>query len=149
MNVKVQKRIAAEILGCGINRVWIDPTEEERVTMAITRGDVKKLVEDEVIKKKPERSPSRGRARILHKKRKIGRRKGHGSRKGKKTARKNKKRSWMNAVRSLRRKLKQLKEEDKLDSPIYRKLYRMAGSGAFRSVKHMESYINERDYLKR
>ncbi|MCK4247111.1 MAG: 50S ribosomal protein L19e, partial [Methanomicrobia archaeon] len=44
MNVKVQKRIAAEVLGCGIHRIWINPEEKDKVSMAITRGDVKKLV---------------------------------------------------------------------------------------------------------
>ena len=146
MNVKVQKRIAAEILECGVNRIWIDPGEEERVTMAITRGDVRKLIDDSIIKKRPERSPSKGRARVLHEKRRMGRRRGHGSRKGKSTARLSKKRAWINKVRPLRRKLKELKKSEALDSKVYRKLYRMAGSGAFRSVAHMESYVKEHQY---
>lgn len=149
MNVKVQKRIAAEVLGCGIHRIWINPEEKDKVSMAITRGDVKKLVRDGVIKKRPEVSISKGRARTLHKKKKLGRRKGHGSRKGKKTARMSKKRAWINRVRPLRRKLRDLREKNKLEPKSYRKLYKMAGSGAFRSVAYMESYITEHEYAKR
>ncbi len=145
MDVKVQKRLAADILECGKNRIWIDPKEEERVSMAITRGDVRRLIKDDVIKKKPKKSTSRGRARTLHEKKKKGRRRGQGKRKGKKTARLNKKRAWINKIRPLRKKLKELKKEEKLDSRNYRKLYNMASSGAFRSVAHMKSYINEHD----
>ncbi|MEA1993987.1 MAG: 50S ribosomal protein L19e [Euryarchaeota archaeon] len=149
MNVKVQKRLAAEILGCGIHRVWVDPDEDERVSMAITRVDIRNLIKNDVIKKKPKASTSRGRARELHKKRKLGRRRGSGKRKGKKTARLNKKRAWINKIRPLRRKLKELKEHKKLDPTYYRKLYKMAGSGAFRNVSHMESYITDHGYAER
>ena len=149
MNVKVQKRIAAEILGCGVHRIWINPEEKDKVSMAITRGDVKKLIRDGIIKKRPEVSISRGRARILHKKKKLGRRRGHGSRKGKKTARMSKKRAWINTIRPLRRELRDLREKNKLEPKSYRKLYKMAGSGAFRNVAYMNSYITERGYTKR
>ena len=84
MNVKVQKRIAAEILGCGIHRIWINPEERDKVSMAITRGDIKKLVRDGIIKKKPEMSISRSRARILHQKEKWEEEEVMGAEKGKK-----------------------------------------------------------------
>jgi len=149
MNVKVQKRIAADILGCGVNRIWINPEEKDRVSMAITRGDIKKLIRDGVIKKRPEISVSRARARVLHEKKKMGRRRGHGSRKGKKTSKIGKKRRWINTIRPLRRELKALREEKKLEHGSYRRLYRMAGSGAFRSVSYMKTYIEEHGYAKR
>jgi len=60
-----------------------------------------------------------------------------------------KKRAWINTIRPLRRELRDLREKNKLEPKSYRKLYRMAGSGAFRNVAYMNSYITERGYTKR
>ncbi|ENN96186.1 50S ribosomal protein L19e, partial [Methanocaldococcus villosus KIN24-T80] len=37
MNLTVQRRLAAKILKCGLDRVWIDPEHIEDVKMAMTR----------------------------------------------------------------------------------------------------------------
>jgi len=37
MDLRNQRRLAAEILKCGENRVWIDPEEVEEVEKAVTR----------------------------------------------------------------------------------------------------------------
>ena len=65
MNLTPQKKIAAKILNVGIKRVWIDPDYEEDLSLALTRDDVRKLISDNVIRKKPIKGVSRGRARIL------------------------------------------------------------------------------------
>ena len=43
MSLKAQKRIAAEILKCGENRIYFDPFLIEEVKMAITRDDIRNL----------------------------------------------------------------------------------------------------------
>jgi LSU ribosomal protein L19E len=46
MNLTTQKRLAAEILKVGTNRVWIDPERVEEVSTAITRESIKQLIKD-------------------------------------------------------------------------------------------------------
>ncbi|MCX8162856.1 MAG: 50S ribosomal protein L19e, partial [Candidatus Bathyarchaeota archaeon] len=59
MKTDVQRRIAASLLGVGYHRVWIDPEKTEDVQSAITRGDIRALVKDGVIRGKPARGTSR------------------------------------------------------------------------------------------
>lgn len=65
MNLTPQKNIAARILNVGVKRVWIDPESEEDLSLALTREDVRKLISDGIIRKKPIMGVSRGRARNL------------------------------------------------------------------------------------
>ncbi len=46
MSLKSQKRLAASLLGGGLNRVWIDPEENDRVQSAITREEIKSLIRE-------------------------------------------------------------------------------------------------------
>ena len=41
MNLKNQRRMAAELLKCGAERVWIDPNDMESLEYAITRADIR------------------------------------------------------------------------------------------------------------
>ncbi|MGB9201751.1 50S ribosomal protein L19e, partial [Methanobacterium sp.] len=45
MNLTTQKRLAADILKVGVNKVWIDPETVEEVSRAITRESVKQLID--------------------------------------------------------------------------------------------------------
>jgi len=132
-----QRRLAASILKCGENRIWIDPDEMEQVVGAITREDVRGLIEDSIIRRKQAKGVSRGRARKRDEKRKVGRRTGHGSRKGTANARLAKKRKWMRKIRSQRRVLRELRAEGSLSVSNYRLLYRKSKGGEFRSKAHL------------
>ncbi|HDD33891.1 MAG TPA: 50S ribosomal protein L19e, partial [Thermofilaceae archaeon] len=44
MWARMVRRLAAEILGVGESRVWIDPEKLERVETAVTREDVRRLI---------------------------------------------------------------------------------------------------------
>lgn len=144
----VQRRLAARILGVGVNRIWIDPTRAEDVSAAITREDIKRLIRAGVIRARPERSISRGRIRERSAERQKGRRRGAGSRKGAAGARLPRKEAWIKRVRALRAKLFELKEKGAIDAKEYRRLYRMIKGGAFRSKAHLESYLKERGMLR-
>ena len=61
MNLKLQRKMAAKILKCGENRIWIDPTALEDVASAATKEDVRELIESGVIKRKPVKGISRAR----------------------------------------------------------------------------------------
>ena len=82
MDVSVQRRIAAEILKCGIERVWINPTQLDRVKMAMSKDDIRALIKEGVIKKKQKKGISSARVKKLKEQRKKGRRRGPGSRRG-------------------------------------------------------------------
>ncbi|TMI58930.1 hypothetical protein E6H18_01045 [Candidatus Bathyarchaeota archaeon] len=55
MSLKNQRRLAASLLGSGESRIWIDPEETTRVESAITRQEIKSLIDS-------------GRIRLLQKK---------------------------------------------------------------------------------
>ena len=75
-----QRRLAASILGCGVNRVRIttDPAEQENIFDAITREQVRELVRRNVITKREEIGVSRSRARLHAAQKAKGRRRGQG-----------------------------------------------------------------------
>lgn len=148
MKLKMQKRLAADILGVGKSRVWIDSDRAAEVSTAITRGDIRQLIDDGAIKAKPQKSTSRGEARKRQDQKKEGRQSGPGTRQGSKQSRKSKKEKWIGKVRSLRQKLRELRDDGIINSSSYRELYRKVKGGAFRSKSHLETYLKERGILE-
>ena len=149
MNLTSQRKLAASVLDCGVNRVWIDPERVDEVNIAITRVEIKKLINDDIIKALPENSQSRGRARILAEKKKKGRRIGPGSKKGKKYSIISKKTRWMSRIRAQRKRLVNLRDRRIITVSIYRSLYRKAKGGEFRSVAELERFINDNNLRRR
>jgi large subunit ribosomal protein L19e len=148
LNLKSQRRIAAEILDCGVTRVWIDPTYMEDVADAITRDDIRAAINDGKIRALRVRGTSRGRTRYRLNQKRKGRRKGMGSRKGSWKARTPKKEAWMSAIRSIRTMLKQLRDTERIDRRTYREYYLKAKGGMFRSKAHALSHIKTAGKLK-
>lgn len=148
-DLKSQRRLAAQILKIGQNRVWIDPERIEDAEGAITRDEVRKLVHEGTIRSRPEKGISRGRGRILHLKKKRGRRSGAGSRTGSPHARISQKEAWMSKIRALRNKLRLLKAKKVIPEGEYGKLYRMAGSGRFESVADLERYLKAHELWRK
>jgi len=146
--LKMQRRVAADLLKCGENRVWIDPEKIDDVSSAITREDVRRLIHEGVIRKKPERKQSRYRAKVRAEARKKGRHRGPGSRKGKKTARMGKKERWMMTIRALRKELRKLKAEGKLDEHTYRRLYIRAKGGQFKNKRQLYLFMREHGIIR-
>lgn len=148
MNLTTQRRLAASILKIGVNRVWIDPEHIEEVSRAITRDSVKQLINQKTIKAKPKNGISSYRSKKLKEQKNKGKRKGRGSIKGAKNARNPKKKAWMTTIRALRRDLKGMREAEEIDPTTYRKLYKMAKGGAFRSKSYMKTYARDHDLIK-
>ncbi len=146
MALKTQKRLAAELLDVGSNRVWIDPDRIEKVESAITRNEVRRLIHEGAIKALRKQGVSRSRAKLLHEKKASGRRKGIGSRKG---ARYHQKEVWVNGIRNIRSRLKELRDKRMLTKPTHRKLFMMAKGGAFRSISHLNEYLGTHKLLRR
>ena len=149
MNLKAQRRMAAEILKCGQNRVYFDPYLIEEIKMAITREDIRNLIKEGIIQKNYKKGISKHRKNVLHERRKKGRGRGYGKRKGKRTARAPKKEAWMKKIRPQRKELKKLRDRKLITTATYRKLYKNAKGGMFASVAQMNRHIRERDLLRR
>ena len=64
-NLTSQRRLAAQILKIGKNRVWINPEFLDDVEGAITREEVRKLIHERVIVSTPEKGVSRARAKTI------------------------------------------------------------------------------------
>jgi large subunit ribosomal protein L19e len=143
MDLEIQKRIAAEVLKCGRSRIWMDPEKLGEISEAITREDIRGLIEEGIIKRKQKKGISSARKREGKEKKRIGRRKGHGSRKGSKGARRGKKRIWVKKIRLLRKKLRELRDDGTIDRRTYRILYRKAKGGEFKSVSHLKSHLQK------
>jgi len=140
-DLKAQKRLAADELDAGRNRVWLDPERQADIAEAITREDVRELIDEGAIRAADAESNSRGRAREREAKRNYGHRTGAGTRKGTAGARQNEKDAWIARIRAQRSRLKELRDEGPLSASQYREVYDKAGGGEFDSVARMESYI--------
>jgi large subunit ribosomal protein L19e len=148
-DLKSQRRLASQILKIGQNRVWINPEKIDDAEAAMTREEIRKLIHEGVIKSLPESGVSRGRARVLHAKKKEGRRSGPGSRTGALRAKVSKKEAWMSKIRALRKKLRRLKVGKIITQSNYRKLYKMANSGKFESVAGLERYLKAHELWRK
>lgn len=149
MNLSSQKRLAAAVMGVGANRIWIDPERVEDVEAAITRMEIRKLIKEGAIKAALERSQSRGRARAQAAKKRVGRRRGPGTKKGAKFSVVSRKERWMSRIRAQRKRLVRLRERRTITVSTYRNLYRKAKGGEFRSVAELEKYITDNDLRRR
>ncbi len=148
-NLTNQRRLASRIMKVGKNRVWINPDKIEDVESAITREEVRKLVHEKAITATPIKGVSRGRAKVIQAKKRRGRRKGSGSKSGTPRAVISKKDAWMTKIRSLRRKLRELKANRTITEANYRELYMIAGSGRFVSIADMERYAKAHDMWRK
>lgn len=142
-DLSAQKRLAADVLDVGENRVWFDPGEQEEIRDAITRDDIRDLVDRGIIDAKDAKSNSRGRARERDQKRNYGHRTGPGTRRGKAGARRDSRTEWIDGIRAQRKVLRELRDSGELTPGEYRELYAKASGGEFRSVRYLHNYIDD------
>jgi len=149
-DLKYQRRLAADILKCGVHRVMIVSTKEneEEISEAVTRDDIRELIKTGLISKRQKKGVSRGRTRYRMAQKKKGRRRGQGSREGAKYARLPKKKRWMRTIRSLRAELQTLRNNGEIAPGDYRKYYRRAKGGMFRSRAHLRAHLTMDGVLK-
>ncbi len=136
----LQKKLAAKILKVGEKRVWLDPSQAKEIKAAITKADIRKLIQKKAIKVLPEK---------IKKSKEKKKRKGTGRRKGRKYARVSKKEKWMSTVRSLRKMLKELRSSKQINRATYRKLYLLVKGGMFRSRSHLRIYLEQHGFIKK
>ena len=129
--------IASRILKCGANRVWLDPSRMADIEEAITAADVRRLINDGVIRAEQKKGVSSWRTKKAAAQKRKGRRKSRGSRKGPIGVRSSRKHQWMKRIRVIRSTLKELLQSGSLQKRKYTRLYKQAKGGFFRSRSHL------------
>jgi len=146
--MKTQRRLAADILDISPKHIKFDPEQLEQVEDAISRQDIRDLIDEGVITKKHRDHQSRSKAKHKKKQKSKGRRRGKGSIKSGTNARQPRKQTWMNKIRAQRKLLKQLKENNRIENKTYRNMYRKAKGGYFRSKRHIKLYLEQNELFK-
>ena len=146
MSCVSQKRLAAGLLKVGNTRVWVDPEDTDRVSSAITREEIRKLIHEGSIVKLPKDGISRGRKRRYRQELHAGRHKGEGSKKG---MIRPGKAAWVVRIRSIRNRLRTLRDKRLITTEVYRTISLMAKGGSFRSAAHLNEYIETHKLARR
>ena len=143
MNLRNKKSLVARILKAGKQRVWFNPAKLSDIKEAITKDDLKSLMQEGSITVKQKTGSSRSRARKKLLQKRKGRQKGIGSRKGKVTARSPRKREWIVKIRSQRNLIKELIDKEVISKSTYQELRKKSKGGFFRNKRHVKLYLTE------
>lgn len=137
------RRMAASILKCGKNALWLDPTSTSKLSSASSRPDVRDLIKDGFITKKRPSVHSKYHVRKLREQKAKGRHLGPGKVRGSKNARFPEKKRWIERIRSLRKELKDMRKNGFITPTLHKSLYRQCKGNLFKNVKVLKEHVNK------
>lgn len=143
MDAKKARELAARVLKVGEGRIMIETTGLAKVAEAMTKDDVRALIAERIIRKRPSAEQSKGRARELKAAKAKGRRRGKGKRLATKKRRMEQRSRWINRVRSQRKTLREMREKNPkaVEEIGYSGIYRKINGNYFRGKRHLVEYI--------
>ena len=101
MQITNQKKMAAQLLKCGVHRVWINPSYLDQVAQSVQKEDIREAIDNGWIKAKAIQGTSRVRALKRQNQKKKGRRKGQGKRSVLQTPQSSSSSGWRPSVHSV------------------------------------------------
>ena len=128
-NLNTQKRLSAELLGVGENKVIFDNSRLEDISKAITRQDIADLIKDKAIIK---RITGKSKKKKENLKRGVGR---------VRVRVKSRKKRYMAKIRKLRRYLTEVRDKKVISVQEYQKLRRLSKSGQFKTRRHLMEHL--------
>jgi large subunit ribosomal protein L19e len=137
MTIATVRRLAADIMRVGENKIKINPEGVKEAEGALTRSDVKGLIEKGIIRK----DPPQGRAST----KRVGRT-GHGRRRGTPIDHKT---AWMMKIRAQRNVYQMLIASGDLKQENRRAVYSKIKSGMLRSKRALLIYLKEANMVRK
>jgi large subunit ribosomal protein L19e len=143
--MKLQKRLAAYVMNCSPQRVKFDPEKLTEIKEAITKFDIRRLINQGIITREPIQGIAKFRTRHAMAQKRKSRRTGPGSRKGSANARADDKLQWMRLVRLQRDLLKRLRDNKLITQETFNSMYLKSKGGFFRSIRHLKLFLQEQE----